>query len=154
MGKNSYVVPATQELIDQLKGKLRIADEIECQALCGLSADDALQDGFEKSLQSWVGMMDEEPILAFGVASPALISDTGIPWMLATDNISKVGMAVIRRSKKYVRAMLDLFPKLENFVDAENAVSIRWLAWCGFMIAPPMPLRPDGRPFHHFWMEG
>ncbi len=50
--------------------------------------------------------------------------------------------------------MLDLFPHLQNYVDARNEISIRWLKWLGFRFDPkPVPYGIWGLPFLRFQME-
>lgn len=45
------------------------------------------------------------------------------------------------------------FALLTNYVDARNAVSIRWLRWLGFEIEPAAPFGIHGLPFHRFSMR-
>lgn len=147
----SKVVPAIQELIDSLKGNLREADELECQAIVAITADTALQKAYEDSTLSWVGLLDEKPILAFGVA-PSILSTYGVPWLLATNDIEKAGFPVIRQSKQYIEKMLSIYDNLFNYVDARNTISIRWLIWCDFNIEARSKSFGAGQyPFYKFW---
>lgn len=154
----SKVVPTTQELIDQLKGNLREADELECQASEGITADEAMQHAYKESSLSWIGLLNEKPFVIFGVVSRTTkigynnYSMHGTPWLLATEDIATYNILVARQSKYYVRKMLDNHALLTNFVDARNIISQRWLIWCGFNIAPAKPFGVSRLPFHEFWM--
>jgi len=53
------VVPATQELVDLLKGRLREADIKEVFAASGEDADRALQLGFQLSEFCYIGLLND-----------------------------------------------------------------------------------------------
>lgn len=146
------VVDATQYFIDQLKGRLRKDDEIECWAMAHISADDGLQRSFDSALHCWVVLLGGVPILAFGVGRPTLLGGVGRPWLLATDDMMKVKRQFIRECRGYIDVMLTKVQKLENWVDVRNTLSIRWLTWCGFKLEKPAPYGPDKMLFHHFTM--
>lgn len=150
---DAHVVPATQELIDKLKGRLRGDDERECYAMMGISADEGLQKGFDKSLLVWVGLLDGVPFNCFGVTSTSTLNYKGIPWMLGTDAIQHVKKEVKLQSRFYVRRMLSHFEILENWVDTRNKVSIAWLDWCGFTVEAPEIYGFEKKLFHRFWMK-
>ncbi len=150
-----YVVEATPELVDRMLGHLRHADDVESRAMCGYSADWALKTGLRFSEKCWVGMDGETPVACFGVKSAGLLSETGTPWLLGTDKVLDVQREFIRQSRSYVRKMAEGFKMLENWVDARNTVSVRWLRWCGFnMEAMPRPFGVNGELFHRFWIGG
>ena len=148
------VVKATQDLIDQLKGNLREADERECWATSHTHADDAVQKGFERSLLCWAGLYEEKPFCCFGVAAASLLGNTGVPWLLGTEDVKKAAYEVKYKAKEYINIMLEHFDYLENWIDARNKVSIKWLKHCGFeMFETPAPYGVDGLLFHRFWKK-
>lgn len=149
---DTAVIMATQEHVDFLKTRLRESDVREIDAALGMSGADGLQQAFDASPMCWTGLCDAEPVLIFGIGTSEL-NKAGIPWLLASDDMSKVGIDVLRESKFYIRMMLEAYPYLTNFVDARQTVSIRWLAWCGFTIEPAEPWGVQGLPFHRFWMR-
>jgi hypothetical protein len=59
----------------------------------------------------------------------------------------------IRQCPAYVDRMQARFPRLENFVHAENRLSIRWLKWCGFII-DDVPELINDEDFYLFWRSG
>lgn len=152
--ENTKVVPATQDLVDYLKGKLREDDKREVWAMSGRSADEALQAGFRLSEMCWIGMWNDEPVTCFGVRRPSILSDLGIPWLLGTDKIRCVKSAFVKNSIIYVRLMAERFKDLENYVDARNTLSIKWLGWCGFEVEKtPIPYGHEKVLFHKFWYK-
>lgn len=78
---------------------------------------------------------------------------TGVPWMLATDQIHRHQRALARASREYTAAMLMRYPRLLNMVHADNATSIAWLTRLGFELYPPQPHPKTGALFHHFEMH-
>lgn len=152
MASNVRAVIATQELIDQIKGRLRKADKIECFA-CGHDPDMSLQKGFETSVLCFVGMVGDEPVICFGLAQASLLGTVGIPWMVGTDSIKKISRGIVQRSRQVIGVFLDMYPYLENYVHTENKISIRWLKWCGFTLESPTAYGVHGELFHRFWIR-
>ena len=73
--------------------------------------------------------------------------------MLGTDLVEKHSKAFLRRNKAYLSEMAQGFDTLENYVDARNEVSKKWLEWLGFEIGEPEPMGVLGLPFHKFEMR-
>lgn len=145
---------AEQSDIDRMKGKLRKADVAECEALTGKPADEALQFSFDQSKICWVIIIDDEPSVAFGIASMSALCYKGIPWLLSTDRLKQVSRQFVKQSKDYIEAMIEDFRVLENWVDGRNKKSMRWLKWCGFTIdKKPYPIGLDNEIFYRFHKE-
>lgn len=152
--KGDYVVRAAVEAdVEYLKGKLRASDYIEVRAFSGIRADDWLLASMKASQLCWTGLNKDRPVCIFGVAAPSILSRVGTPWLLGTREMNEVGLAIVRRSRKYISEMKALYPKLENYVDARHKASIQWLKWCGFTIHEPQPYGPKAKMFHYFCLE-
>ena len=102
---------------------------------------------------AFVGEADGVPICVFGVQPPSLLGTVACPWMLGTDGVNVHSKPFLKRSLQWVRGISREFPELENYVDARNTASIRWLRWLGFMIYDPEPWGRDGLLFHRFDMR-
>lgn len=154
--EKAEVIPATQELIDSLKGRFRKEDVEEVYAMSGRDINQAVDDGLKYSELCWIGMWEGDPVTVFGVRRISLLSDEGTPWLLGTDRIFEPGpkRAFIELSRPYVHLeMLKRFEYLENFVDARNKRSIRWLKMIGFTVEDPKPMGFLKMPFHRFWIR-
>lgn len=148
------ILRATQELIDKMKGKLREADILEIQATSGKSADEALQYGLERSDFCFVLAVDGNPIAAFGVAPMSVLGKTGIPWLLATDELPRFTRQVVMYSRPIIQMMLDRYEMLTNWSDERNTLARRWLKWCGFVFdVAPQEYGVERRMFTQFFME-
>lgn len=89
-----------------------------------------------------------------GAARKTLLSSSGIPWMLGTHDLDSHGRLFMLHGKRCVNALLDHFGRLENYVDARNHRSIRWLRRMGFVLHDPVPYGSAGLPFHRFTAGG
>ena len=98
-------------------------------------------------------MAEGKPVCIFGLSPACIVLGQGSPWLLGTDEVERYAFAFLRRNKAMVRRWLDITPVLENWVDARNHGSIRWLRWLNFTIHAPSPYGRMGLPFHRFDMR-
>ncbi|MDE5879034.1 MAG: hypothetical protein K2G99_03265 [Desulfovibrio sp.] len=147
------IVPAEAAHIAPIAGHMRAADRREVKASHGHAPAEALAASLECSDMAWTCLVDGAPAFMWGAGRRgSLLTRTGSPWLLATPAIYKVARAFLRRSRPYVERMQARFPRLENYVHANNRLSVRWLAWCGFTVEAA-PTIINGEPFHFFWRE-
>lgn len=146
------VIPATLEHAASLARRMRRADADEVWASGRLLPADALRVSLGLSLKAWTGTVDGVPMCIFGVAPLSLMSGYGAPWMLGAEGLERHAVAFLRRNRPFVAEMRAVFPRMENWVDARNAASIRWLRWLGFTIHPAAPWGAHDLPFHRFSM--
>lgn len=147
------IVVATQEHIDEIKGRLRESDKRELWDSIRMGPEEGLQFAFDSSQFCWAATVNDRPVLCFGAARLNLLSSVGSPWMLATDGIKDVRREFIRGCKICVKTMLSFFDRLENMVDVRNESTIRWLRWCGFTIGEKCRYGPDRLWFYNFFMD-
>ncbi|MBX9946067.1 MAG: hypothetical protein K2Y40_18475 [Reyranella sp.] len=144
---------AASDDVADLAPRLRAADVEEIRAGSGLGPAEALRRSFEFSTHVWaVRGQGDGPIALWGVGPLSLVEGKGAPWLLASDAFEVLGTDVARLSRPLLAGMRDLYPHLENHVDARNTRAARWLSWLGFTIEPAAPWGVEGRPFHRFWI--
>ena len=136
--------------IGTVSGRMRQSDQDEIMASSGITPFQALHDGFLRSAYCWTALTDNEPCAMFGVVRESPISNKGIPWLLATDQMRLNKKRFLIDGVKYMRLILEIFPDLYNFVDTRNKESIRWLKWLGFEILPAIKYGLNGELFHPF----
>ena len=100
-----------------------------------------------------MGLLDGEPVVAFGCACYDLLETTGVPWLIAPPKLEQCAKTFVKLSRPYIRAMLERHLRLTNCVDARNHLAIKWLRWLGFNIESAAPAGPFNLPFHRVWME-
>jgi hypothetical protein len=148
--KNWSIEKALPEHIPAIAANMREADRREVWAYSRHTPEVALRVSLSRSRAAWTGIIDGRPELMWGVAAPSLLSSVGNPWLLSSDAYRKVSRDFLLHSRKFVRHMLTLFDRLENYVHAENELAIRWLRWCGFGFNWE-PVQFNGEDFYRFW---
>ena len=146
------IIPATIEHAKKMAPLTRDADREELWAASYQRPLDAMQMGLDFSDDAFVGCIDGEPIVMWGVALESLVGKIGIPWMIATKQLDDVAIIFLRRCRGPVLEMLSNYGKLINYVDARNKRAVRWLKFLGFEIEDPKPYGVLGMPFHRFTM--
>lgn len=126
------VVPATHDHAFRLWSNLR-GDQIE--NVSGMTPLD-LRAQMDKSVVSFCGLLDDEPVIIWGVLMPGLLGNEGVIWALTSNEIDKCPLVFVRRSKIELEKLRWLFKELTGFVAAEYERSARWLAWLGFDVGP------------------
>lgn len=147
------IVPATQAHIEQILPHVRQSDRDEFLAASGWTARQVLECGLKTSTVVCAGLIDGEVVTIFGVAPASMIGGVGWPWLVGTDALAKHQKVFLRRCRHIVAAMLAIYPRLENYVDARNHVAKAWLHWLGFKLDDAAPYGVQGLPFHQFHLE-
>ena len=134
---------------------IRESDRAEVYASHGIiDMEQCLLDSVCISDEAWVWVVDDQPVAAFGVAPGSYLTRQGIPWLLATDEISRHTYAFLKNSKIIVDYWLTKWIVLSNYVDARNECSIKWLKMLGFTVHDPIICGYEDRLFHRFEKRG
>ncbi len=145
--KTDQIVVATAEHCIHVAKNLRPADAAEAAAM-NLDPVQTTLDSFSQSLYTKAWLVDGKPAAVFGLASLMITGATGIPWLCTTDLVNQNRRKFVVHSRRVVAEMLQIFPHLENYVDARYASCLRWLDWAGFQVHPAAPIGPLQMPFH------
>ena len=153
--KHTYeIVPATYELAAAVAADMRQADIDEVWAAGRQRPENAIRMSIEGSHDTaGIGLVDGEPVCAFGIGSWSVLRRLGVPWLLGTNKLARHAPHFIRESHNYVEAAKDEFQVLENYIDARNTEALKWLKWLDFKVDPAAPFGPDRLPFHRFHWE-
>jgi hypothetical protein len=139
--------------IDLLVDNMREHDVQEVNAATNMGIENAVKTSVKLSSYSKTGLVNDELVCMWGVCPISLISGSGSPWMLGTDLIEEKQRIFLRRSKPWLDDIRKDYRYLENFVDARNVMSVKWLKWLGFEMDEAEPYGIHGEPFHKFTME-
>lgn len=148
------IVEATEEHILPIADSMRVCDVKEVFATALATPEDALGYGFKHGSQCYTALIDDRPAIMFGVVSGSYLTQTGIPWLLATDDVKNVKRKFIENSLPYVHQFASQYKLLENYVHEDNKDSIKWLKWCGFELVERVRYGIMGEWFWRFRMEG
>jgi hypothetical protein len=135
-------------------GKLaKVMREEDQQELWFASRSTPLQSLFNgyKGNRCWTGVnhTTEEVFMMFGVSRKDEF--TGVPWMLASDDLKNVRRTFIKECGSYLEQMFEGYDVLTNHVWSKNEVHIKWLKWLGFKFLQAEPMGIDGELFYEFY---
>lgn len=137
----------------ELAEKLRAVDRREILASHHLKPLEAAEAVVTLSDECRTGRANGELVCMFGVKRHTMVSDYGSIWMLGTDLVEKYAVRFLRENQREIEKLSAGFQLLENWCDARNKSTLRWLKWLGFTIEPAQPYGAHGMPFHHFYKE-
>lgn len=141
------VVPAKPSHIGPISNKMRAIDRYEC-AMWGHTPKAALRQGLMGAAMAWTVLLDGRPVAMFGCSTVSMIDGKGRPWLLMTDEGAKQRRALVRLGRIYTEAIQRQYVQLHNWVAAENATTIRWLARLGYAVSAVEMIRGHAmRPF-------
>jgi hypothetical protein len=143
-----FIRGARRDDVAPLAASMRPEDAAEVLAAAGQTPAEALADCLERSILAYSLEADGELIAMFGLAGP-LIGDRVVVWALTGAGADRHPLSFHRLSRAVVARFLELYPALENMVDARHEKSLRWLRRLGAEIEPAQPYGAAGFPFHH-----
>ena len=146
-------VKPTNELIYVLADDMRQADVDEIWASNHDTPVEALLKGWMLSERSVVVTVNDEPCVMIGLVIRDILAGSGVPWLLGTENALKYKRHFIKQVPAVINEMLNICPKLFNYVHVENRISINWLKRIGFTFDEPLPYGYEKELFHKFHLE-
>jgi hypothetical protein len=129
---NYQIVPTTREHIHELARTMRQPNVDEVWSLAHLSPAAALYRSVANTPEPVTGLADDKVLCIFGVGA------NGHVWLLASNEIPKHPITVMREGRKWLKAQRTKHPRLSNYADASNPVAARWLTLLGFTVLPPI----------------
>lgn len=149
------IVRDSNELdIVAMKDRLRKPDVNEVWASHHHTPEEALKLSFVLSSRCFTIETKRQPIAMFGVVPKTLLgSDRATIWLLATDELKTVRRKFLLGCRSFINGMLKEYLILENYIDARNTESIRWLKWCGAIIEEAKPMGAENLLFHYFYFR-
>ena len=148
--------PATLELAEWIGQRLRPEDELECMTSTGSPGSTVVPLSFQYSKECYVMYPEprdrrkapEHPAVIFGVCDDPANPDVGIVWLLATPEIQRCAISVIREAHHWLAHFTRLYPRgLYNYVDARNDLHVRWLKLTGFVMQGA--IQRNGETFYY-----
>lgn len=154
-GKIGSVVPATEEHVGGIiAAGFREADLLELSRAGTRPPEESLYEAFIRSDVRYTGLINDTPVMMFGVTPFGIMGQTGIPWMLGTKELETCWRTLGILSKRGVNLFKRDYKYLMNYVDSENEGSVNWLKWLGFTVYPEkLPTGLNGGMFYKFEWE-
>ena len=139
--------------LNDLVADARKEEVEEVAASHGTDIRTAAKDSLDRSEHYCAFYKDDKLLCLTGVIPYSELSDTAVPWMLSTNELTKHPRDLVYYSKQLIGKWLEEWPKLENYIDARYTKSLNWAKHVGFTIHDPMPYGVEGRLFHKITME-
>tara|TARA_R110000824_G_scaffold15883_3_gene66594 strand:+ start:32969 stop:33439 length:471 start_codon:yes stop_codon:yes gene_type:complete len=150
---NYSVEDATLEDALLMAHRMRDVDKQEIWASNRSRPLEALVNSVRYSESARTGRADGEIVCMFGVSRQNLMGTRGCIWLLGTDLLKRHGIRFLRENNKEIVDLSENFTIIENYCDARNTATLRWLGWLGFTIEKAKPYGIYNLPFHHFHKE-
>ena len=125
-------------------------DALEMWCFDRSSPIEATMNSFRKSLVSMTITHGGKPIAMFGIMPHNMSS--GVLWMLTTDGLrdGSFGRPFVRNCRRWIKAMLEIYPVLFGMVDIRNKESLKWLTYIGAELKEDIICGTDKLPFKPF----
>lgn len=127
------VCALTPAMLPYLAERMRPLDAAECAAM-GHSPREALEAGLAYPQLACAIMGPDGPLCGFGVTPHSYIDRVGRPWMLCTTALARHAKTLLPLAFSAVAAMEVDWPRLENYVGADNAMAIKLIGKLGFAV--------------------
>lgn len=125
----------------------------ELWAIGALTPLEALTQELEFCEDCRVFEVDGKPLCIWGVYQDSIIGNSGRPWLMCTEALSKHKYEFIRLCKNELVSILSRYDILHNVVDVRNVAAIKWLKWMGFKFFPAEPWGVESREFYKYEMR-
>lgn len=133
---------------------MRRADELEALRIGVSDPYQALLESMLDSEEALAAYTDNGVACLVGVSKNSLLGDSGVIWLLGHTDLEKYAVRFLKESRRVLNTLLRNYRLLENYVDAENTLTLRWLEWLGFTIDRDTPIKTAmGFPFYRVWKE-
>jgi hypothetical protein len=131
---------ATLEDALYIAANLRPSDREECNAHTDTDAPATLKKAWEQSSHAWtVKNIEGAPVAILGLVPAPGLKDTGIPWLLCTEEADAMPKAFAWYAQEYLDVCHAIYPKLFNLVPSTSTKTLAWLERLGFTLGKPMP---------------
>lgn len=147
---NDFVRLAVLEDVEIIANNLRESDKLEVWSSDHLTPYQAVSISFNNSAACWTVISNEKPVAMFGVCPITWAGKEAYVWLLATKEFCSISGKFLKRSRGFVKLMLDCYPYLHNYVDCRNTQSIKWLEFCGAKLSEPEEFGIENKRFQYF----
>ena len=148
--------PAVQEDAWYIARHLREADLVELNACSPMEPTHLVQHSMVNSVDPQILYINDVPAAVGGICANTLVNfEHGTPWMLGTELIEKYPIAFIKAVLRYFNKYEARYTFQENYVHANNLLSIRFIEAMGYTVEKDNPQRMGWKnePFCRFYKE-
>jgi hypothetical protein len=107
------------------------------------TADRALINSYNQSIDKWCLTLDGEPVVIFGILNPEE-GESVYSWMGATEKIKDAPFQIARKSKHVINELKYFYKTIVGFVDKKHEVSVKWHKFLGYNLEEKVTDNGDG----------
>lgn len=130
------IVPARMEHLIHVVENLR-EEDARIGAVVAEPLEKIMAQEYAKSILTYTGMLDDEPIVIWGVRTVGVLSDEAYLWLAGTEKIKQHPITFLRHSRSAVEELRRIYRQMYGIVWADFDFSIKWLNWLGFQVNAP-----------------
>ena len=95
----------------------------------------AAKQSIEQSYEAVSVWKDDKLLCITGIVP--IDDNVSCPWLLTTNELKKHPKLLLKWTRYYVEKWNQMWPVLQNYIDAEYKESLRWAKWAGFEVYEP-----------------
>lgn len=142
--------PARPEDCVPVAACMRSEDRREV-AVLGQTPYEALHESLSESSIVYTVVVKEQLAAMFGLMPLSVIGNHACIWLLTGEPVDEIApITFVRLSRQMINQFLQLYPVLENWVDARYTQAIKWLRLCGAHFDASREIGPERITFRHF----
>jgi len=141
---------AIPEDVQIIAENMRESDKNEIWASDNITPMQAVTTSFRTAAACWTIVSRDNPVAMFGMCPVTWAGQEAFVWLLATKDFCKISGKFLKRSRAFIKIMLECYPYLHNYVDCRNTQSIKWLEFCGAKFNPPQEFGIEHKMFQYF----
>ena len=126
---NIAIEPARAEHVEAILANLREHDKPLFASIP--EPAEMLCEAIRKSSQSYVGLLNGEAVVLWGVEARTILSDTAFMWMVTTPVVEAHPIPFVRRAAVFIRSVLAEHGQVEGTVVTSNTIAVKWVTWLG-----------------------
>lgn len=123
------------------------------QMTLGRNQVDSLAYELDKPGKSYTWVIDNRPVMMFGVNSNSVLSGTGWIWLSVTEEAKRHTVTMLRNWRGFLAEMEGGYQKLETTIHASLVTTLKWIERAGFVISAPGHLHGSDEMFHYCYKE-
>lgn len=150
--KYEFTIP-TKEDAAYIAANLKQNNRQEIIAAIGDNALNDILRSMKRSKMLGCFKANGVPVAIYGVIPDSLLSDTGVVWLLFSDETMQHRQVVGRYTKRGIQAIMAKYELVYNWVNTGNKDIIRWLKWLGAKFKGPYKHGIYGIEHYYFYFE-
>lgn len=147
---NGFIRKTLQTDLPVVAREMRRSDALEVWRHNRTTPLEALKSSAARSAFTWTFMCNGKPCAVFGLVPDSLLSSKACIWLLGTDQINRCKLSYFKACRRMVARILQHYPVLYNYVDAEYKAAHKWLEALGAEFLSEEPYGVAGEVFKFF----